>query len=332
MKLFPATPRFASTSVVRRALLAMSTLALLVPAAHAQPWPDKPIRVIVAGGAGSSPDVFARVLADRLTRSLGQSVFVEAKPGGNGSIAGQIVATAKPDGYTLLFSGNSAIVINPLMAKNLPYNQERDFVSVASVCYVPLAIAVPTTSRVNSLQDLIASAKKTPTFFATPGAASLSRLIGESLNERVGTKFTNVAYPSSPPAQTDVIAGRVPVLIDGLGGIAPHHKSGRLKLLAVSNAERFKEFPDVPTIGEIVPGLSVPGINSILAPTGTPEAVLELLNQKVNEILADPAIGERFLSMGGAPAPGSRAELDKILKGQFTDFRRLIEQANIKAD
>lgn len=315
-----------------RAALAATILSLVSQLACAQAWPSKPIRIVVAAGAGSSPDVFARVLADRLAQSLGQGVVVEAKPGANGGIAGQIVATAKPDGYTLLFSGNSAIVVNPLMNKALPYDGERDLIPVASVCFVPLAIAVASTSPIRTIQELLAQAKTSEIMFATPGAASLSRLIGENLNDKAGTKFINVPYPSSPPAQTDLIGGRVAVLIDGLGGIAPHYKSGRMKLLAVSTATRFKQFPEVPTIAEAVPGLVVPGINALMAPAGTPVEVLELLNRKVNEILKDPAIAERFLGMGGEAAPGSRADLDATFREQRGTFKRLIESAHIKAD
>lgn len=327
------TSRFASSmscrSIVSRVLCVLMLAAGGAASAAELAWPSKPVRLVVAAGAGSSVDIFARVLGNRLSQSLGQPVVVEPRPGGNGSIAGQVVATARPDGYTLLFAGNSALVINALMAKNLPYDGEKAFVAVAPVVHVPLAIAVGSSSPMATMKDLLAQARSKETFFATPGAASLSRLIGENLNEKAGTRFVNVAYPTSGPAQTDVISGRVPVLIDGLGGIAPHAKSGRLRILAVSTATRAKEFPDVPTIAEVVPNLVVPGINSIVAPAGTPDEVLELVNRKVGEILGDPAIVEQFAAMGGDAAPGSRAELEQVLKEQRVTFKRLIQQANI---
>jgi len=315
--------------IVPRAALA-SMLALGCITASAQTWPSKPIHILVAAGAGSSPDVFARVLGERLTHALGQAVVVEARPGGNGSIAARSVATAAPDGYTLLFSGNSALIVNPLMTRDLPY-KEADLVPVAPVCLVPLAVAVSSASDVKSIQELLAHAKESETFFATPGAASLSRLIGESFNERAGTKLRNIPYPTSGPAQTDVIGGRVPVLIDGLGGIVPHAKAGRLRLLAVSTPTRFPDYPDTPSIAEAVPGLSVPGINSLMAPAGTPEPVLDLLNQTINQILQDPVVGQRFLAMGGQAAPGSRTALAETFRQQRVDFKRLIESANIQA-
>lgn len=293
-------------------------------------WPSRPLRLVVAAGAGSSVDVFARVVANRLSQSLGQAVIVEPRPGGNGGIAGQAVAVAKPDGYTMLFAGNSALVINALVAKNLPYDGEKAFVAVAPVVHVPLAIAVSGNSPISSMKDLLAQARQGDVFYATPGAASLSRLIGEDLNARAGTRFVNVAYPSSGPGQTDVMGGRVPVLIDGLGGISAQAKSGRLRLLAVSTATRAKEFPLVPTLSESIPGFVVPGINSIVAPAGTPFEVMELVNRKVNEILKDPAIIEQFAAMGGEAAPGSRADLDRLLKEQRATFKGLIERANIR--
>jgi len=324
----PAMLRLLAPIALKAAFASM--LALNGIAAAAQTWPSKPIHILVAAGAGSSPDVFARVLGERLTHALGQAVIVEARPGGNGSIAARAVATAEPDGYTLLFSGNSALIVNPLMTRNLPY-KEADLVPVAPVCLVPLAVAVSNASDVKSIQELLASAKESETFFATPGAASLSRLIGESFNERAGTKLRNIPYPTSGPAQTDVIGGRVPVLIDGLGGIVPHAKAGRLRLLAVSTPARFPDYPDTPSISEAVPGLSVPGINSLMAPAGTPEPVLDLLNRKINQILQDPVVEQRFLAMGGQAAPGSRAALAETFRQQRIDFQRLIESANIQA-
>ena len=308
-------------------------IAITTAVASAQTaWPTRPVKLVVAAGAGSSVDVFARVLGDRLAQSLGQPVIVEPRPGANGAIAGQAVATAKPDGYTFLFAGNSALVINPLMAKNLAYNAEKDLVAVAPVVYVPLAIAVREDHPARTIQELLAQSRGKEIFFATPGAASLSRLIGENLNEKAGTKFVNIAYPTSGAAQTDLLGGRVPMLIDGLGGIASQVKSGKMRLLAVSTATRAKEFPDVPTIAEAIPGFVVPGINSIVAPAGTPPEIMDLLNKRVNEITSERSIVERFASMGGDAATGTRADLDRLLKDQRVTFKRLIEQAKIKED
>lgn len=313
--------------------ITMTLAAMASTAVSAQTaWPTRPVKLVVAAGAGSSVDVFARVLGDRLAQSLGQSFIVEPRPGANGAIAGQAVATAKPDGYTFLFAGNSALVINPLMAKNLAYNGEKDLVAVAPVVYVPLAIAVRDDHPARTIQELLAQSRGKEVFFATPGAASLSRLIGENLNEKAGTKLVNIAYPTSGAAQTDLLGGRVPVLIDGLGGIASQVKSGKLRLLAVSTATRAREFPDVPTIAEAIPGFVVPGINSIVAPAGTPPEIMEILNKRVNEITADRGIVERFATMGGDAATGTRADLDRLLKDQRVTFKRLIEQAKIKEE
>lgn len=320
-------------SFTRRALLATALATSLGGVAYGQPaWPTYPVTFVVAAGAGSSVDVFARVLAERLQRSLGQPVVIDNKPGGNGVIGTQQVVNAKPDGHTFLFAGNSVLVINPLMTKSLPFNVEKDLVAVAPVVYVPLAIAVRPDHPAKTLQELVAYSKANESFFATPGSASLSRLIGENINQLAGTRLVNVPYPTGGAAQTDVIGGRVPVLIDGLGGIAPHAKAGRLRLLAVSTQKRAAEFPNVPTIAEAVPGLVVPGINSIMAPAGTPPAILDQLNAKVREITADPDIALRFSGMGGDAAVGSRAELEALLKGQRVVFRQLIDKSGIKPD
>ena len=324
------TDRYRKLSARLLATVLLTATSTLVSAQTA--WPARPVKLVVAAGAGSSVDVFARLLGDRLSQSLGQPIVVEPRPGANGAIAGQVVASAKPDGYTLLFAGNSALVINPLMAKNLPYNAEKDLVAVAPVVYVPLALAVRADHPARTIQELLASSRSNEIFYATPGAASLSRLIGENLNEKVGTKFINIAYPTSGAAQTDLLGGRVPVLIDGLGGIAPHVKSAKMRLLAVSTASRAKEFPDVPTLAEAIPGFVVPGINSVVAPAGTPAEILDLLNKKINEITQERSIVERFATMGGDAATGSRAELERLLKDQRVTFKRLIEQAKIKEE
>ena len=326
--------RRVDTGISRRGRWAMAIfIAMATAAVSAQTaWPNRSVKLVVAAGAGSSVDVFARVLGDRLAQSLGQPFVVEPRPGANGAIAGQAVASAKPDGYTFLFAGNSALVINPLMAKNLAYNGEKDLVAVAPVVYVPLAIAVRDDHPARTIQELLAQSRGKESFFATPGAASLSRLIGEHLNDKAGTKFINIAYPTSGAAQTDLLGGRVPMLIDGLGGITSQIKSGKMRLLAVSTATRAKEFPDVPTIAEAIPGFVVPGINSIVAPAGTPPEIMDLLNKKVNEITSDRSIVERFATMGGDAATGTRADLDRLLKDQRVTFKRLIEQAKIKED
>ena len=324
------TDRYRKLSARLLATVLLTATSTLVSAQTA--WPARPVKLVVAAGAGSSVDVFARLLGDRLSQLLGQPIVVEPRPGANGAIAGQVVASAKPDGYTLLFAGNSALVINPLMAKNLPYNAEKDLVAVAPVVYVPLALAVRADHPARTIQELLASSRSNEIFYATPGAASLSRLIGENLNEKVGTKFINIAYPTSGAAQTDLLGGRVPVLIDGLGGIAPHVKSAKMRLLAVSTASRAKEFPDVPTLAEAIPGFVVPGINSVVAPAGTPAEILDLLNKKINEITQERSIVERFATMGGDAATGSRAELERLLKDQRVTFKRLIEQAKIKEE
>jgi len=316
--------------LARTLLLAPVLLALSVPAAQAQTWPSRPIRMVVAAGAGSSVDVFARLVSERLSKALGQAVIVDPRPGANGTIAAQAVASAKPDGYTLLYAGNSALVVAPLMTKDLPYDAEKDLEPVAPVVYVPLAIAVGAKSAIQNIQELVAGAKTDEVFFATPGAASLSRLIGESINQKAGTRLVNIAYPSSPPAHTDIIGGQVPILIDGLGGIAPHAKSGRMRLLAVSTASRFAGFPDVPSISEAVPGLATPSMNIVMAPAGTPAEVLDLLNRHINEITADPAIASRFIPMGGESAQGSRQDTAAMLREQRVEFRKLMQTANIK--
>ncbi len=317
-------------------LVGAACLALALGAgAHAaddEAWPTRPVRLIVAGAAAGSVDNFARLFAAKLDKAIGQTIIVENRPGGNGTIGARALASAKPDGYTLLFAGNSAMVLNPLTVRDAPYDPDKDFAMVGQVVEVPFGIAVNPKSPIKTLPELLASSGKQDTFFATPGSVSISRLIGEWLNQKSGTRFVNVPYSTSVGADNDVIAGNPEVLIDALSGMAGHVAAGKLRLLAVSSASRLKAFPDVPTISEVIPGFVVPGVNAIVAPAGTPEKTLEFLNQKMREVAKDPELAQRYELYGAEPAVGSREDLTRLYRDQRKLFGDLMKQASIQPE
>ena len=308
------------------------TLAVGQPAFAQKTWPTKPITLIVPGAPGSSTDNVARVYAERLSQLLGQPIVAENRAGAEGAIGSKALVSAKPDGYTLMIAGNSILVLNAFTVKNLAYDAEKDFVNVGQLVSIPFGIAVTKDYPASSFKELLALSKEKETFFATPGAASISRLIGEWLNQKAGTKLANIAYPSSAHAHTDLIAGRVPIMIDGLGGVAPHVKSGRVRLLAVTTRTRAKAFEDVPTVAEFVPGFVVPGVFAIVAPPGTPAEIVETLNREIRVAAQDPKVGERMAVLGAEASSGPTAELDRLLKDQRTLFKGLVEQAKLKPE
>lgn len=323
--MFPVSKPFRNI-LIAAALAACSTLAL------AQKFPSRPITLIVPGAGGSSTDNIARIYGDRLSQQLGQPVIIDLRAGGNGAVGARALATAKPDGYTLMIPGNSIIVLAPFVTKSPSYDPEKDFVPVAQVVSIPFGIGVGNDQPIHSINDLVAASKQRELFFATPGSASISRLIGEWLKQKGATGLTNVAYPSSAGGHMDVMGGRVPVIIDGLGGIAPHVKAGKIRLLAVTTPARAKTFPTAPTVAESIPGFVVPGFFAVVAPPGTPADVLDTLNSASRAVAADVKLGARYELFGAEAASGSRADLDRLIKEQRTLFKGLVEQAKIQPE
>lgn len=313
--------------------LVWAVTTLFAGAAFAQGvFPSRPITLIVPSAAGSSLDNIARLYGERLGQLLGQPVVIDIRTGGNGAVGARALAAARPDGYTLMFPGNSITVLYPYTVKNPTYDPEKDFVSVALVATIPFGITVAKDHPARSLKDLLAEAKDKEVFVATPGSASISRLIGEWLNQKAGTRLANIPYPSSAAAHTDVIGGRVPVMIDGMGGVAPHINSGRMRLLAVTTQNRARGFADVPTVAELIPGFVVPGFIAVVASPGTPPDAIEAINRATRQVVQDPKLNERFAVFGAEAASGPTTDLDRLLREQRTLFKQLIEQAKIKPE
>ena len=297
-------------------------------------FPTKPVRIIVPYGPGGSTDVVARILAAKLTQILGQTVIVENRAGANAIIGTQAVAQSAPDGYTLLAASNGNAV-NVSLYKKLPFDQLKDFASVVGVASMPNVVAVHPSQPMHTLKDLIQAAKADPDALAYghAGVGSSQHLSGEMLKLVAGVKMRQIAYKGGGPAVTDALGNHVPVVIAGLPAIVQFVKSGQMRALAVTGPKRSAQLPDVPTVAE----QGYPGFNQVfwialIAPKGTPAAVIARLNKAVNDALAMPDIVHALAAQGAEPTGGTPEQLDKFIRDEIQSAANVIQQANIKVN
>jgi len=304
-----------------RRILAFLLVALAAASASAQQYPTQPIRLIVAFPAGGGADVAARILAAGLTEQLGQSVVVENISGAGGTIGTARAAHAPADGYTLFVGTPSTHGSNVAVYSNLDYDAVRDFAPVMLIGTSPFMLLASPTLEVKSARDLVALAKAKPGTinYASYGNGSINHLAGELFASLADIDVTHVPYRGSPPAMTDLIAGRVQYTFDGPAALG-QVKGGKVKLLAVTGKTRWSEFPDVPTVAESgVPGFDVITWFGLFAPAATPKPIVELLNAKANAAIRSQAAKEGFAQLSFEPAGGApdvlarqvRAEIDK---------------------
>jgi len=292
--------------------------------APAQNFPTAPVKLIVTTGAGGAPDVIARIVAEGLSRHWGQQVFVANHPGAAGSIGMKVAGTSPPDGHTLLFGLSSSFVALPEIAKDYPYDLVRDFVSIGFVCEQPMAIAVPVSLGINTLGELIDYAKKRP---GAVNVAALSRggiphLTSEWIKLAAGLEWTTINYPGTPQGLSDVIGGRVQVIMDGLPSLA-----GAIKLIAVGSAKRLPNRPETPTIAETLPGIiRALGWFALMGPPGTPEPIARKVSDDLRTVLKEPATIKRFEDIASYINPMSPAELRDYIRAEQALWKPVIEQ------
>jgi tripartite-type tricarboxylate transporter receptor subunit TctC len=317
----------------RHLLLCIATASLLgMGSIHAQPFPAKPVRIITTdpGGAG---DTLARVIALGLSASstLGQKVFVENR--GNGLIPPGIVAKAVPDGYTVLFHGNS-VWLGPLFAET-PYDPLRDFAAVSLTSRAPNMLVVNASVPVNSVKELVALAKSKPgeLNYASVATGSFTHLAAEMFKSMAGLSIERVGYKALGTGFTDVVAGRVTMIFPSASAVAPFLKSGKLRALAVTSLEPSTLAPDLPTMAASgFPGYESITVNCVLAPAGTPPAVISRLNQELVRYLKTPDAQERFSKMGVEIVASTPEHLSTFMKTEMGTISKLIKDANIKTE
>jgi tripartite-type tricarboxylate transporter receptor subunit TctC len=307
--------------------------AFLAAGTFAQ-YPDKPIRFVVPQAPGSATDTVSRILAPEMSKSLGQQVVVDNRPGGALTIGIDIVAKSPPDGYTIGMGPIGAMAITRHMVARLPYNIERDLQPVALVTRGHLLLAVSPSLPVGSVQELIVYAKQNPgkLLNASSSNGSPGHVGGELFKYMTGTEIVHVPYKGGAMAINDLIAGHVQVMWESLNSIAPHARSGKVKALAVSGARRSPGFPDLPTIGEIVPGYEAGTWTGVIAPAGLPRPVLDKLNAAVNAAIRSPLFVERFATIGDEPAGGTPEEFAELIRRDSAKWADVVKRSGAKID
>jgi tripartite-type tricarboxylate transporter receptor subunit TctC len=320
---------------VLRAVAAATGAAGLAAAGPARAaWPEKTVRLVVAFPPGGSTDLAARVLAERLSASLGQPVIVENKPGASGNIGAEMVARAAPDGYTLLMAATS-FATSPAFFPQLPWHPTRDFAPISMVATVPILVTINPSLPVSDIGGLIDYAKKNPgkLNMASPGAATLTRLSGEMFRLKAGIDWTTVHYKGGPPAVQDLIGGTAQVMFANASDVMAHVKSGRLRALAVTTAKRSATVPDLPTVAEGgLAGFDVATWQAVLAPAGTPPAIVERLNAEIVRIMAQPDVRQKFLEIGTDAVTGTPAELGRFIDSEVAAIGQIVKQVGAKVD
>ena len=320
----------------RRAWIALLTCAALLPlTAAAQTWPDKPIKLIVTFPAGGGADFVGRALAPKLGEGLGQPVVVDNRGGANGAIGNVAVARAAPDGYTLLLGAAGALTIAPHLYEKLDFDTFKDFVPIALVGSSPFVLAVNPKVPVSTVAELTAYAKANPGKLnaGSSGTGGAPHLALELYKSVTGAQIVHVPYKGLAPAITDLLGGQVQVLFADVGLIAPHVKAGTLRALAVTGAQRTPALPDLPTMQEAgVPGYTAGTWYGVLAPVGTPAAVVTRVNAEIGKALAAPQLRAQFAEQSVNAAGGSPADFAALIRQDYDKWGKLIREANIKAE
>jgi tripartite-type tricarboxylate transporter receptor subunit TctC len=319
----------------RREFLHLAAGAAALPAlaglarAQAQDFPARPVRIITHSAPGGSPDALLRIVADRLSQMWGQQVITLNHPGAGGAVAARTAGASTGDGYTLYMPASSAFVTLPGLQANLPLELPRDFVPVGFVAEQPFFITVASSLGVTTLPDFIELAKKRPGEFsyAATGRGTLSHMGGEALQQLAGIKLLMVPYlGGTAQALNDVISGRVPMVIDGYPPLGGALQAGTIKALAVGSTARLPEFPDLPTAAETLPGFNVRGWLALVAPVGTPDAIVRKLSEDLSAAVTHPATKTKLETTGNYPRPMTPTELLAFIRSEQQRWKPVLEQ------
>jgi tripartite-type tricarboxylate transporter receptor subunit TctC len=307
-------------------------LLLCAGFAHGQGWPQRPVRFLVPFPPGGSTDVAARALADKVANGLGQQVVVENRGGGGGAVGTAEVARAQPDGYTILFAAN-AITILHLAVKNLPYDTLRDFVAITQVTTQPNTFAVHPSVPATSIKELVAYAKANPgkLSYGHSGAGGSQHLTGELLKKMAGIDMVGIPYKGGGQLITDLIGGQIHVGIAGTTPMIPHHRAGRIKILALTSLERFPPLPDIPTVVEAgYPGFESSQWLGLLAPRGTPQEAIRRLHAETVKALKLPEVSDRLIKAGLQPVGNTPDEFTRVIRAEIEQFSKLAKELGIE--
>lgn len=318
----------------RQALLATAALVPATLMAHGGQYPNKPIRLVVPFSPGGAGDASARVIADKLGPRLGVQVNVDNKPGASGYIGSQLVASAPPDGYTLLLGFDGSLVVAPTVIK-APYDPVADFAPITKLNNSTLILVAHPSVKANTLHELIAISKSQPggLHYGSAGAGQTAHLAGELLAMRSGLRLTHVPYKGGGQAVNDVLAGQIPLMFTAVATAAGFIKEGRLKGIVVASPRRAASLPDVPTVMESgVADFQVASWFGLLAPARTPKPVIKQLNQEVLAVLAQPDVRERYLRAGLEPAGNSPDEFSGQIRSEWARWAKVVKDGGIKVE
>lgn len=298
-------------------------------------YPNKPIRLIVPFPPGGGTDVYARLIANKLTERLKWVVVVDNKPGAGGNIGVDAAAKSAPDGYTIVIGQTSNLAINPTLYKKLPYDPLKDLTPIVLVADSAMALAVPAQSPYKGLKDLVSAAKQKPgdVTFGFSGNGTVAHLTGVMFQSASGTKFQHVPYKGAAQALTDLMGGSIESYMSSATTLVGHVKGGKLRALAVSGKKRLESMPDVPTIEESgYPQFDAVSWFGLLAPAGTPEAIVTRINTEVNKVLALPEVKEKIAAEGGGPIGGTPQEFARFLAAELPRWAKLVKESGAAID
>ncbi|RAP63279.1 ABC transporter substrate-binding protein [Achromobacter sp. HZ01] len=323
--------------LLRSIPLALCLLAMAgaSQAQGAASYPDRPVKVVVPFPPGGATDIVGREISERLARAMGQPFVVENRSGASGNIGMEAVARSAPDGYTLVVGAPQTLTINPQLFKSNPFNPQKELDPIVVVATVPNVLIINPKLPVSSVQELIAYAKARPgkVNYGSSSIGGTPHLSSELFKSMTKTQITHIPYRGSSPALTDLMGGQIDMMFDNLPAALPNIKSGRVKALAVTTRQRSDAAPELPTMEQAgVPGFESQGWFSLLAPAGTPPAILEKINAEVNKILATDSFKERLANVGAQPKGGSISDFRELLNTETQRWSEVIRFANIKVE
>lgn len=325
---------------MRRHFLAVITVGITLLTPHlaqaqskdAGGYPSKPVLLITPAAAGNSPDVIGRVMADKLAQLWKQQILIVNRPGAGGLIAAQAASTAEPDGYTLYMTQASTFTVLPMMQDKLPFDLQRDFKPIALVGEQPIAVAVTPSLGVNTLPELVERIRSTKggMLFAASNRGGQSHLTGELFKTRTKLDLTFVHAAGAASSVNDVTQGRIPIMFEAIAALSGAVQGGMLKPIAVASAKRLPNYPDLPTIAEIIPGFESKGWLALMAPANTPDAIIQKISDDVKVVMAQPDTIERFEAIGAYPRHLSPSELTAFIKAEQDLWWPVVRQINSK--
>jgi tripartite-type tricarboxylate transporter receptor subunit TctC len=314
-------------------ILVAAAAASFGAAAYGQDYPTRPITFVNPFGPGSGSDTVSRILGDKLGPALGTSVVVEDRPGADGMLSALYVHHAAPDGYTLLMATNSALSADPFLHRDVKYDVLKDFVPITRVGSFTLMLVVNPQLPIHSVKELVAYAKAHPNKLSIASGNTAGIVAADTLEHWAGIKMINVPYKSTPPALDDILGGRVSMMFADFTTAMPHIRAGKLRALALSRIKRSALYPELPTMDEAgVTGFNLDAWAGLVAPTGTPPAIIAKLNKTLRPIIDSPEVQAKFKNVGFDGFSSTPEELGNYIKAQLIEWKKMVEDANIQAE